>query len=265
MRAGRIKIEEMFRAFLLTLAAAVLLFAANQKLYLKDGSFHMVREYQTVGDRVRYYSTERGDWEEIPLEMVDLKRTEEEVKAKQDALRKDAAEMDAEEKAEREQRREIERIPLETGVFIVEGDKLQVLKQAEAKMVTNKRRSVLKAMSPIPIIAGKSTVEVEGPSSPNKVTGTRPEFYFRLVNEERFGIVRTKPSKTGRVVQTWNIVPVVKEIAEEMDTVEVFRKQISDGLYKIWPAKDMEPGEYAVIEYTEGKGNVMIWDFTLTR
>ncbi len=257
--------KEMVREFLLALAGAAIVLAASQRLYLKDGSYHSVREYQKVGDRVRYYSTERGDWEEIPLDLVDLKRTEEEVKAQDEARRKDAAEMDAEEKVEREQRREIERIPLETGVFVVAGEKLQVFKQAEAKIVTNKRRSVLKAMSPIPVVAGKATVELEGDAAPTKVAGTRPEFYIRLVNEERFGIVRTKPSKTGRIVQTWNILPVVTEIAEEMDTVEVFRKQIAEGLYKIWPAKDMQPGEYAVIEYTEGKGNVQIWDFTLTR
>ena len=255
----------MFRSILLTFAVAATLFAASQKLYLKDGTYHSVREYEKVGDRIRYYSSERGDWEEIPLELVDLQRTESEVKTKAEAIKKDAAELDAEEKAEREQRREIERIPVETGVFIVDGEKLQVFKQAEAKIVTNKRRSILKAMAPIPIVSGKATVEVDGPTSSTRVTGIRPEIYIRLVNEERFGIVHLKPSKTGRIVQNWTILPVVKEIAEEADTVEVFRKQISDGLYKIWPAKEMPPGEYAVIEYTEGKGNVQIWDFTLSR
>ena len=33
------------------------------------------------------------------------------------------------------------------------------------------------------------------------------------------------------------------------------------GLYKIWPAKPLEPGEYAVIEFSEGKLNVQVWDF----
>ena len=46
--------------------SAWLAFGATFKLYLKDGDYHMVREYQVLDDRVRYFSTERGDWEEIP-------------------------------------------------------------------------------------------------------------------------------------------------------------------------------------------------------
>src|SRR3954468_22632981 len=106
----------MFRAFILLLAAAAALLAATQKLYLKDGSYHTVREYQKQGDRIRYYSTERGDWEELPADLIDLKKTEDENKDKEEARLKDAAEADAEEKLEREMRREIERIPVENGV-----------------------------------------------------------------------------------------------------------------------------------------------------
>ena len=53
--------------------------AATIRLYLKDGEFHLVREYQVLQDRVKYYSVERGDWEEIPVELVDLKRTKSEL------------------------------------------------------------------------------------------------------------------------------------------------------------------------------------------
>ena len=54
---------------------AVAAFAANIKLYLKDGNFHLVREYKVERDRVHFYSVERSQWEDIPLELVDLKRT----------------------------------------------------------------------------------------------------------------------------------------------------------------------------------------------
>src|SRR5215471_10388074 len=47
----------------------------GKKLVLKDGSFQLVREYQRNGQRVRYFSAERGDWEEIPSAMIDWDAT----------------------------------------------------------------------------------------------------------------------------------------------------------------------------------------------
>jgi hypothetical protein len=255
----------IFRTLIFTLLFAAAAFAANARLYLKDGTFHLVREYQKQPDRVRYYSIERGDWEELPLELVDLKRTEEEIRQHETSLKEDAAAQDADEKAIRAERQEVERIPMEPGVFFPQGGSLKVLKQAESKMVNNKRRSMMQAVSPIPIIAGKTTVELPGPKSATVIQNERPDFYIRLSAEERFGILRLKPGKQTRLVETLNIVPVTKEIVEEADNVEIFRKQLGDGLYKIWPTKPLEPGEYAVVEYTEGKGNIQIWDFSLTK
>ncbi|MGD0910245.1 MAG: hypothetical protein ABR928_00025 [Terracidiphilus sp.] len=49
--------------------------ARNHRLILKDGTYQVVREYKVVGNRVRYLSQERGDWEEMPLELVDWDAT----------------------------------------------------------------------------------------------------------------------------------------------------------------------------------------------
>ena len=57
------------------------------------------------------------------------------------------------------------------------------------------------------------------------------------------------------------IIPVSKEVMEEAEMVDTFRLQLGDLLYKIWPEKDLVPGEYALVEYTEGKVNIQVWDF----
>ena len=190
--------------------------AENVKLYLKDGSYQLVREYQVEDDRVRFYSLDRDEWEEVPASLVDLDKTKAEIKARADAIRADAAAQDAEDKAERAARKEVASVPAEPGVYLIDDqkpelDNLTALKVGESKVVTNKRRSVLKAISPIPLVPGKATLELDGPHASQGTANRSPEFYIRLSEEERFGIVRLGEHKGNRVVEKLTIQPVIKE------------------------------------------------------
>jgi len=252
----------MWRPVLIGFLVVVSALAANMRLYLKDGTYQIVREYKVEADRVHFYSVERDEWEEVPLSLVDLQKTEAEARERQAAIDQEAKAAAAEEKVLREQREEIARIPVEPGVYLIDGKDLKPLKQAEPKVVTNKKRAVLKILAPAPVLSGKATLELDEAHSANLVSTPQPEFYFRLATEERFGIVRVKSKKNAREVERWSIVPVAKDIIlRDQDEVPIFQQQMGEELYKIWPRESLAPGEYAVIEFTEGKANTQVWDF----
>ncbi|MGD0774623.1 MAG: hypothetical protein ABSC05_17560 [Candidatus Solibacter sp.] len=246
---------------LLILACAA--WAANLKLYMKDGSYHIVREYQVQSDRVHFYSVERSDWEDVPLDLVDLKRTQSEVADRQTKLEEDAKVMAQEEQAERELEKEKRRIPQDPGVYWLLGNEVQVMKLAESSLHTNKGRSILQKLTPVPMINGKATLEIQGANSLNVFTNPEQEFYIQLSEPERFGIAKLTTKGAVRIVENVTKVPVVNEFVEEPTMVDILKKEVDGGLYKIWPKEKLEPGEYAVVEYTESKLNIQVWDFAI--
>jgi hypothetical protein len=253
----------MRRSICALLCVFSLLAGPNFKLYLSDGTYQLVREYKVEGSRVRYYSVERSDWEELPVALVDLKKTEGERSERASALAEEAKILSEEDKAVRSQQQETTKIPQDPGVYSLDADmKLRIFKQAESKAHNNKGRSVLKVLSPIPLVPGKATVEIDGEHSASIINSDRPDLFIQLSAEERFGIIKLKPQKGVRIAEHVTIVPITKEVVEEMEEIEIFRKQLTEsGLFKIWPAKPLEPGEYAVIQYTSGKANAQMWDF----
>jgi hypothetical protein len=109
--------------------------ARNHRLVLKDGSYQVVRDYKVVGDRVRYLSQERGEWEEMPVTLVDwdaTKKWEQEhteltVDDESSPAMKEAVSIDKEEQEERDDQRarmpEVAaglELPDEDGVFVLD-------------------------------------------------------------------------------------------------------------------------------------------------
>ena len=249
----------MFALLLIAIGAL----GAVGKLYLKDGSYQLVREWKHDGDRVKFYSTERSEWEEIPATLVDLRKTEAETFEAKSALENDAKMVADEDRAIKEQHDEILKIPQDPGVYTLDDAKqLTIYKLAEIKVHTDKGRNLLKLAVPMPIITGKATVELDGEHSANIVHQDRQEFFLQLEKEEKFGMIRLTPHKGIRIAERLMLIPVAHETGEEVQEVATFRKQLTDsGLYRVWPEKPLTEGEYALIEFTPGKVEPRIWDF----
>lgn len=248
-------------ALLFVIFLATTAFGAQIRLYMKDGTWQPVREYEVKQDRVRFYSTEREEWEEVPLDLVDLTRTKREVADREAALKADAKAQAEEDAALDTAAKEVERVPTENGVYYIRAEKLDPIKQVESKLVGNKGRKALQILSPLPMVTGRQTVELDGETAATRIDEKRPEFFIRLTEDERFGIIKLGKKKGSRIVETIETIQISKESTEKRDDVPTFRKQEGDGLFKIWPENDLEPGEYALIEYTENKINLQVWDF----
>ena len=254
----------MCRLLVTLMALTLVAWAANLKLYLKDGSYHLVREYQVQTDRVRFYSVERSQWEEIPLDLVDLQKTQTEEAEHKTELEKEAKVLSEEDRVQREIQQDVLRIPQDPGVYWLEGKEAKIVKAAEPVVHTNKGRSILKVLAPIPVVSGKGTLELGTGHSLNIFTNPEQELYIQLSEPQRFGIAKLKTKLGLRIVENLTFMPVTKEVVEEPEMVEIFQQQLTpDGLYKIWPKQPLEPGEYAVVEYTAGKLNMQVWDFAV--
>lgn len=103
--------------------------ATNHRLILKDGTYQIVRKYEIAGSRVRYISVERaGDWEELPVALVDWEATR---KWEQDhtaaikevsAAMEETAEIDKEEEAAERDEQKARRPEVATGLQLPDVD-----------------------------------------------------------------------------------------------------------------------------------------------
>lgn len=254
------------RAALVFVLAAAALVAAD-RLYLKDGTYQLTNQYEVKADRVRYYSTERSEWEEIPLDLVDLGKTRADLAEHKAQIEADSKAEAEERAAERAAAKQIAALPTRNGAYYIRGDAAEALQQAESKIVNNKRRSILKALSPIPVIMGKATVELDGEHAALSITDPKPEFYLRAADYEQMEIIKLTPGKNTRIVERLMIAKFQnqREVSEEVQAVPAFKKQEADLLFRVWPQNALEPGEYALIQYTPGKLNTQIWDFSVAK
>jgi hypothetical protein len=162
-----------------------------RRLILKDGSYQSVTKYEVHGERVRYFSAERGEWEEIPNSLIDWDATNrfeqgrELNKAAPEAVELDK-EMEAERKAEQARSPEVApglRLPDEGGIFLLETyqnqPQLAELQQSGADVEKNTKSNILRAAIN-PLAGAKQTVELPGPHAKIQSHTTVPSLYINI-------------------------------------------------------------------------------------
>jgi hypothetical protein len=167
---------------------------ANHRLILKDGSYQSVRQYEVVGDRVRYLSQDRGEWEEMPADLVDWDATRKwerdhaTVQEEPSPSMKEAEELDKEEAEERADQRarmpEVSKgleLPDADGVFVLDTyqgtPELVELLPSDLNM-NQKDKHGLSTLNPL---AGqKATIELDGAHAKVHLHVNDPEIYLSL-------------------------------------------------------------------------------------
>jgi hypothetical protein len=164
---------------------------STRRLILKDGSYQVVTKYEVKGDRVRYYSAEREDWEELPNSLVDWPATE---KFEKDqgamASAPEAVELDKEAEHEKEMA-ETElpevapglRLPEPSGVFLLETfegqPQLLELRQSEGDVDQKAKGNIFRdAITPL---AGlKQVIELDGTHAAMQSHVDVPSLYINI-------------------------------------------------------------------------------------
>jgi hypothetical protein len=243
----------------------------GKKLMLTDGTFQLVREYKIEGDRVRYYSIDSSQWEQVPLSMVDWDATKkiEAEEAKADAAL--VAKVHKQEAARVAVPQDIDAsLEVAPGVFLPPGDLLFVydgravlpLPQAETDSKLSKGHFIEQVMVPIPIVPTRHSISIAGAHAKLRIRNSRPEFYIRVADGRQPDLVLIRAQAHGDSRHVENLDQLFGEQEEKRDAVPMQAWDIAKGVCRFTLGKELVPGEYAIAEMVKDQGaGLYVWDF----
>jgi hypothetical protein len=246
----------------------------GKKLMLKDGTFQLVREYRVEGDRVRYYSIEQSQWDEMPESLVDWDATKK-VEAEESKHNAEVvAKIHAREAGRTAQGLDIDAslevapgvfLPPGEGIFAFDGKSVAKIPQAPADIKFSKKQMLKQVLVPIPIVPSRHTVSLIGARAKLRIVSAQTEFYMRTADgrEPELELLKAKIKDDERYLE--NLDQLFKEQGTTgQTTVLMQRWLIAPGVYRFTLEQHMDPGEYALAEIVQGGGtNLYFWDFGL--
>jgi len=244
----------------------------GKKLILTDGTYQLAREYAVEGERVRYWSLERSQWEEIPSSLVDWDATH---KAEAEQVSRDAelkAKIRSSQLAQLTRDIDVDRsleikpglfLPDAIGFYALDRNKLiREMKQSEAVLKTSTGREVGKIMSGVSLIPSKKTMEIPGERAAMRLATSEPEFFFRPADrrEPRFRLLRAQIKGGRRLIDSIS-VRVTGEEKHNATDIEIQTWIPATGVFRYTVEQRLEPGEYAFVETTSEGISGYVWDF----
>jgi hypothetical protein len=257
-----------------------------KRLILKDGSYQLATKWEVKGDRVRYFSAERGEWEEVPNSMVDWAATSKYEKERESGVPLPGAveldkELAAERQAEEAKTPQVApglRLPEDGAVLLLDAfenqPQLVELPQNSGEINQDRKGNILRAAIN-PVASAKQNIELPGPHAKVQSHVAVPAIYIKLeppdqaaaaTNQpqepwDRFRIVRMQTKQDKRIVGDIKIA-IYGKVKQEQKLVPTSAVELSGGWVKITPSDALDPGEYAVVEMLGKEGiNLYVWDF----
>lgn len=287
--------KNMARLFHLFLCALFLLAVlglasaqeGSRRLILKDGSYQSVTKYEVKGERVRYYSSEREEWEELPNSLVDWPATEKYEKDRAAAAAApEAIQLDKELEHENELA-EAQlplvapglRIPMRDGVFLLDnfqGEPQLVEVQQNVSDVNRDTKGNILRGAINPVAGVKASIELDGAHAKLQSHAAIPSLYVNVETgpdqvtpqgseqaqpSAPFQILRAEVKGNKRVLGDIKR-QVTGKVSQEQRLVKTTLTRLQGGWLKITPIEPLPPGEYAVVEMMGKEGmNLYVWDF----
>jgi hypothetical protein len=264
-----------------------------KRLILKDGSYQLATKWEKKADRVRFFSAERSDWEEIPNTLVDWDATDKYEKDR--AAGKPAPEavvldkeLEAERQADEAKSPHVApglRLPDEGGVVLLDNyqnkPELVQLEQNGGEVNKNMKGNILRAAIN-PIASAKQTIELPGLHAKIQAHATLPAIYVNVEQQDqgvdasiqgsqkaqqpeqpwdRFRIIRVDSKQGKRIVGDIKIA-VYGKVSQNQKLVPITAEKLTGGWVKVTPTTALASGEYAVAEMLGKEGmNLFVWDF----
>jgi len=258
---------------------------SQQKLVFKDGTTEVVERYEVKGDRVRFKSVERNEWEEVPLDLVDLEATrkmnEREPQEGRPRLEKppEASKNDSANQTPNTSRTppdmDVEvapgvRLPDTYGLFVWDGKKLLQLVESGTRKKDDRKKTIINMVAPAPILKQKYTIQLDGPTADIQIQTTSPVIYIHLPGDRGgdlslFHMMVTKSARILKEVSHSQITGGDSEKSQEYILTPSIR--IADDVYKMSPTKPLAVGEYCILELSESQNRLppAVWDFSIAK